>query len=460
MKKLLKILSCSLLMGSTGISMTAFSSGSGVLVSNAKQDQRIAKAMVKNNYYISSTNSPDVTNKQTIKSIFEAIRYNNSYQTDNHLNIHPQDARALTFSGPTLQAGKAVKIITHIGAKLQKTIKVTLQKKDSYQHMVAPYIDINLHPAVELAKLTKAHIPGVTLGFIQNASKQGVEAAWGGFKNKAIMTGHPSKKVKVINQAIKKFRQNGGQVAASFGGEAGTPIWHGGDPTGATVKAITKVLKFTVAKYHTSRLDFDIEGAELTDSLGLINLSKAINNVQAEYPKQAISLTIVVGPHEPQGINPVFAKPYTLLGSNLNHMPIINIMAMDYGLTSSRYEMGQAAIVVAKKTAQGTAALWAKKHFHLNAHAILTQHLGITPMLGMNDVKGQIFYKYDLMKVAAWAHKHTVVLGSFWDSNRDIASPNPAKAQASWYVSNYNSGLYQQPNDFANIWKSVFGYQS
>ncbi len=425
-------------------------------------DQAIDQNMVNNNYYIAASNNPSVTNETTRASIFNAIRYNNSFSMNNTKNIKTSDASEITFSGPALQPGVAVDITANIGnGKYTKAIKVTLQKQDpSYKHFVSPFVDVLAWPTYNLATLIKQNVKNATLAFIQNVTAgHGVTPAWGGLASLEIGKS-TSEQMQGLTSNLKAYKAAGGNYAISLGGASGQPIWAGGDAGGATVEAITNALKLIVTTYSPDRLDYDIEGAELTDTAGLVNLAQASNNIQKEFPNLTISLTVASDANESAGINPLFAKPFAAMGNAFDKMPIINVMAMDFGSGWTGQDMGDGAIKTAQDTANTTSSLFAKAKFGLSGQDVLNQYFGITPMLGLNDTRGQIFFKYDAMKVAAWANQNHVKWIGYWDANSDFAALNPTASRLGWQVDLSNSGLYQETGDFASIWNTVFGNQS
>ena len=99
--------------------------------------------------------------------------------------------------------------------------------------------------------------------------------------------------------------------------------------------------------------------------------------------------------------------------------------------------MGLNAITAAKATAQQLQGLG------------LDAKIGITPMIGVNDVAGEIFTLADAQALLDYARSDpNIALLSMWSVARD----NGNGAGSPWASPEY-SGLAQQPYEFAGILK-------
>lgn len=87
-------------------------------------------------------------------------------------------------------------------------------------------------------------------------------------------------------------------------------------------------------------------------------------------------------------------------------------MAMDYGnVANGNSGMGGYAI----SAAQGLRK-------QLIAQGMAETQVGITPMIGQNDVESEVFQLDDAKEVAAWAKKNDYVrFLAFWSMNRDTS---------------------------------------
>lgn len=96
---------------------------------------------------------------------------------------------------------------------------------------------------------------------------------------------------------------------------------------------------------------------------------------------------------------------------------------MDYG--DGTAAMGQAAIDAGTNTATQIGFLYP----NTTATQRLTR-IGVTPMIGVNDVPSEIFTTADAKQVAAWARTNSVGEVSWWSTGRDVSC-----------AGTYNSGV-------------------
>ena len=86
------------------------------------------------------------------------------------------------------------------------------------------------------------------------------------------------------------------------------------------------------------------------------------------------------------------------------------------------------------------------------AAGLTTSHIGITPMIGKNDVEDEVFTLSDATEVVQWAQQTSWMrVLAFWSVNRDNNSGN------STYVSPASSSIPQQPYDFTKAFKAFAG---
>ena len=115
-----------------------------------------------------------------------------------------------------------------------------------------------------------------------------------------------------------------------------------------------------------------------------------------------------------------------------------NVMTMDYGAHFSKGKrMSDVSIASALKA-------------HEQCQGIdPALRLGLTPMIGQNDEKGEVFTQDDARALRAWADAQPWIGSlSFWASNRDAGRREKQKDD------NTTSGIEQQPWDFTLIFKS------
>ncbi|QLI81023.1 hypothetical protein HZU75_05500 [Chitinibacter fontanus] len=215
---------------------------------------------------------------------------------------------------------------------------------------------------------------------------------------------------------IATFRQAGGRVIASFGGASGTYL-----ESVCSVDAMVNLIDGMIQTHGIKALDFDVEGGSLSNAAYNSTRSAAIKQLQAKYPDLYVSFTLPVMPTglTTEGVNAV--KSAINAGVRVD---MVNVMAMDYGASaSSGKKMGDLAVQAAQSTfAQikplfpglSDAQIWAK--------------VGVTPMLGVNDVQSEVFGLADAQILTNFAKTQGLGLIAWWSFHRDNTSNGASKA--------------------------------
>jgi hypothetical protein len=138
--------------------------------------------------------------------------------------------------------------------------------------------------------------------------------------------------------------------------------------------------------------------------------------------------------------------PTGLVASGLNvlqsakndgvRVDMVNIMAMDYGAAvDNNGQMGLNAINAIKATEQQLSNLG------------MNSKIGVTPMIGVNDIASEVFKLSDAQALVTYAESDpNVARISMWSVARD--NGNSAGAH---YASPDSSGIAQHPYDFSAI---------
>jgi hypothetical protein len=288
-------------------------------------------------------------------------------------------------------------------------------RKSHARFTFAPYTDMTLYPAPNLVQIKRASgVRQISLGFVVAGSGSACTPTWGGYPaDRASGT----KAYRLAN--VRAFRHAGGQAVISFGGEAGSEL--------ATVcpdlTALTNAYSSAVAAYHPRRVDFDIEGKALENSPANQLRSQALAALQRRYKGLAISLTL---PVLPSGLQPDALGVIRSAVAHGVHVRYVNLMAMDYGASAAPHptgHMGRYAISAAQRAAGQLHRIYP----HLSMTARLAK-LGVTPMIGVNDVSSERFTLADARTLATFARRHRLGLLSMWDLSRDRACAKPGGA--------------------------------
>jgi chitodextrinase len=297
----------------------------------------------------------------------------------------------------------------------------------------APYIDMGLTADWQLLTIQQqSGIKVFTLGFV--VGNGGCTPTWGGVG--ATVANDTLPNGTTILSLVQGVRAAGGDVIISFGGASGTELALGCSTVSSLQAAYQAVLnKYSVNSSTPVRLDFDIEGGATTDQTSINRRNQALVGLKNANPGLVISYTLPVLPTGlvASGVN--ILNSVKSSGLNVN---VINVMAMDYGSANDNGgQMGLSAQQAATNTHNQVVA------------AGLTATIGVTPMIGINDVNTEIFQLSDAQSLLNFANANSYITRlSYWSVARDNGScPNQG------FASPVCSGISQSNWAFANILK-------
>ncbi|MEU5597020.1 chitinase [Streptomyces sp. NPDC020298] len=208
-----------------------------------------------------------------------------------------------------------------------------------------------------------------------------------------------------VKSRISRLKQDGATVRVSFGGASGKELAATCDSASKLAAAYTEALDAAGA----TEADFDIEGAELTDSDSVALRSKAIALLQKDRDDLTVSFTL---PVMPSGLDD---DSLALLESANEYdvqVSTVNIMTMNYG-ESYAGDMGDYALTAARATHTQL-----KKVFGLS-DANAWRGMALTSMIGVNDVGNETFTLSDAAQVRTFAEEKEIAWVSMWSSFRD-----------------------------------------
>jgi hypothetical protein len=288
----------------------------------------------------------------------------------------------------------------------------------------------------------------LTLGFV--TSNANGAPGWDGVDPLGSGTLDPQ-----IQGEVDALRALGGDVMVSFGGADENPDTVNTGKELALVAPDAATLQRTyqgvIDAYQLTHIDFDIEGNAVVDHASIDRRSQAIAGLQAAAPAGKplqVWFTLPVGPGGLDG------DGLYVLQSALSHgvdVGGVNLMTMDYtdaAVPNPQGQMGNVAV-------QAATALVGQLHDpslygNTRTDAQLWQMVGLTPMIGLNDVApgDEVFTQQDAQKVLAFARQQVACRISMWSLNRD--QPDPTGGNA---LSSYDSSIPQQSFEFSQIFR-------
>jgi len=227
----------------------------------------------------------------------------------------------------------------------------------------------------------------------------------------------------------------------SLGGAAGQSLAQSYAQRGLGAASLATAYGAMVDTLKLTKVDFDIEGAAIAETQTLKLQMDAIALVQKSRPNLGVWLTLPVLPQglTQDGVNAV--KIALVAGVKVDG---VNVMAMDYGDSAAPPQlksMGEYAIDAANATFAQMTTL-----FTSQGQTFGWNQLGVTPMLGVNDITSEVFTLQDADRLETFARAKGLGMLSMWSLNRD--NPGPAGQ-----LSNTHAGLPSiSAGGFSTVW--------
>jgi chitinase len=233
-----------------------------------------------------------------------------------------------------------------------------------------------------------------------------------------------------ILSQVQAMQAAGGNVTISFGGAAGQEA----ALTAPNANVLQAEYQSVIDRYHITSIDFDIEGAAEQNQASLAMRDKAIAGLEATNPDLKVSFTLPVLPTglDASGLGVLQAAKHDGV-----RIDLVNIMTMDYGATvDHKGQMGLDAIDAAQATEP-----------QLDSLGMTNTKLGLTPLIGVNDIASEVFTLADAGALVNFAKSDPRVAElSMWSVARD----NGNSAGAHFYSPD-SSGIAQSPYQFSGI---------
>jgi chitinase len=304
----------------------------------------------------------------------------------------------------------------------------------------APYVDATATPEYPFEQSSDSAAQDVVLSFVTTPhGGGGCQPSWGGaYSLSAASTALD------LDRRIDRLRRQGGDVAVSFGGQAGTEL----ALDCPTVADLESAYASVVKRYALSTIDLDIENAALSDSASVTRRADAVAKLQKERraDKHPLSvwLTLPVGRDGLQRDGQAVVTAMLRAGVDLAG---VDAMTMDYGTTLSS---GESMASIAEGSLQAVHgqldALYQRQGERLTSQQLWGK-VGATPMIGQNDTVGEVFTLADARKLNGFAHANDLGRLSMWSLNRDQGcSTNYPDTSV---VSDACSGVVQRGAGFA-----------
>ncbi len=303
------------------------------------------------------------------------------------------------------------------------------------------YVDVTATPRYAFEAPVSKEAENVVLSFVVADPKDPCTPSWG-----AAYSLDEAASALDLDRRVARLQQLGGTAAVSFGGLANQEL-----AAGCTDPAKLKSAYGTVIdRYNVSSIDLDVEGGALSDADALDRRSTAIAALQQDRQRDGKGLSVwLTLPADPNGMTTAGSDAVRRMITAGVDLAGVNIMTMDYGASKlpgrSMYENA----VSAAEAAHGQLTdIYRGAGSELGSGTVWRK-IGITPMIGQNDIPGEIFTLTDAQDLSSYASGKGIGRLSMWSLNRDrTCSPNFPDVKQ---VSDGCSGVDQGGSTFATI---------
>ncbi|HEX3804284.1 MAG TPA: carbohydrate-binding protein [Solirubrobacteraceae bacterium] len=311
----------------------------------------------------------------------------------------------------------------------------------------APYVDVTLTPTYQFQLPSDDPVSSAYLGFIVSDPSSPCTPSWGGAYTLA-----QADQTLELGARIAQLRKQGGTAMISFGGQANNELAVGCSNNAQLQRAYLAPIQ----RYDVNTIDFDIEGAALADAGANVRRADAVAAIQKQMAKHHRTLHVwMTLPVSSQGLTAQgVAAVRSMLAAHVD-LAGVNVLAMDFG-------SGQGAAKNMFKTVRSSLyathtqvqSLWRGAGLK-SSPGVAWEHLGVTVMLGVNDITNERFTTSDAQQLAAFANRQGIPRVSAWSLNRD--SECGAAFPTVGVVSNTCSGVLQRPLQFTKILSRLRG---
>ncbi|MBS1861095.1 MAG: chitinase, partial [Actinobacteria bacterium] len=255
-----------------------------------------------------------------------------------------------------------------------------------------------------------------------------------------------------LDARAAQLRSQGGSVMISYGGQANTEL-----AVDCTDPAkLQQAYLEPIQRYHAQAIDLDIEGANLADTPANARRATAIAAVQRELAKEKKPLAVwMTLPVSSQGLTAEgIAAVQAMLKAGVK-LAGVNAMTMDFGQGEGAEKDMLGTIERAlDATEVQVQSLWRAAGLPSSA-AAAWGHVGVTPMLGVNDATDQRFTTKDARELAKFVEARGIPRVSAWSLNRDQQCGGAFAKTGE--LSNTCSGVVQKPLEFTHIFAGLRG---
>lgn len=302
-----------------------------------------------------------------------------------------------------------------------------------------PYVDVTLTPTYAFQDPQSNPARSVALAFVVADPDEPCAPSWGGYYSLSEADAQLE-----LSRRLAQLRNAGGDAIVSFGGQANDELALACADADALADAYLEVVR----RYDLTAIDLDIEGDELADAPSAERRAVAIAAVQAARSDADKDLAVwLTLPVATSGLTAEgLAALDAMLAAGVD-LAGVNTMTMNFSNADAPTDDMFAATERALDRTAGQLIRAYESHGVELAEGEVWSRLGATPMIGQNDVDGEVFTLDDASGLASLAARRGLGRVSFWSLNRDSQCDSAFPDVA--VLSDVCSGVAQEQLEFA-----------
>ena len=303
----------------------------------------------------------------------------------------------------------------------------------------AGYVDVTATPSYAFEVPANKAARDVVLSFVVADNDDACTPSWGSYYSLDEAATSLD-----LDRRVARLEQQGGEAIVSFGGQANNEL----ATTCTDATALENAYTTVIDRYDLTTIDLDLEGEALTGDSAERRAS-AIAAVQADREAAGKSLAVwLTLPVTPAGLTTDGTDAVAAFLAAGVDVTGVNVMTMDYGQALGDDSMLKGSTDALTATHRQLGILYKAAGISLTDATLWTK-MGATPMIGQNDVAGEIFSLDDAAAFNEWTSAKGLARMSMWSMNRDqTCGPNYADVKR---VSDACSGVEQGELSFATL---------
>jgi len=323
--------------------------------------------------------------------------------------------------------------------------KVTASAVSSRSTWFAPYVDLTLTPTYQFQIPSDDPARQTVIGFVVAASATSCTPSWGSYYS--LPRANQSL---ALSARIAQLRGYGASPVVSFGGQAHTNL----AVACSSAQTLAGAYQNVIDTYNLHTIDLDVEGAALNNFAAVQRNAKAVRILEKTAARRHRSLRVwLTLPVEPTGLQDNALAALESMVRDRVQLAGIDVMAMDFTHPPSN---GTTMLDLVEGSADSTATQLTRMLSRYGIHVSKTRIwrlLGVTVMIGQNNIGGERFTTADAQGLASFAKTNHLARLSMWSINRD----QPCATTFGAELSNTCSGTSESNLEFTHIFNSLSG---